>query len=71
MAEHVTPSMAPTRTCPPDFSSWGGPAGRKVVVRCIADCVAHENEIREELVIYNNANMLQRLLRDAPLALQA
>jgi predicted ester cyclase len=40
---------------------WGAPTGRKVVVWCTANCVAQQNEIFEEWVIYNNAELLRQL----------
>jgi hypothetical protein len=43
------------------YSRWGAPTGRKVVVWAIANCVALENEIFEEHVIYNNSSLLQQL----------
>jgi len=43
------------------FSRYGPPTGRKMVVTCIANCVARENEIFEEWVIYNTASMLRQL----------
>ncbi|TDK23966.1 hypothetical protein E2F48_14325 [Arthrobacter crusticola] len=49
------------------FSKYGPPTGRRVVVWCIANCVALENEIFEEHVIYNNSSLIVQLgldLRD-------
>lgn len=43
------------------YSRWGAPTGRKVVVWCTANCIAHENEIFEEWVLYNNAHLLVQL----------
>jgi predicted ester cyclase len=43
------------------FSRYGPPTGRKIVVWAIANCVAVENEIFREHVIYNNASLLQQL----------
>jgi hypothetical protein len=43
------------------WSRWGPPTGRKVVVWAIANCVALENEIFEEYVLYNNASLLRQL----------
>ena len=43
------------------YSRYGPPTGRKVVVWAIANCVALENEIFEEHVIYNNSSMLLQL----------
>jgi hypothetical protein len=43
------------------YSRWGTPTGRKVVVWAIANCVALQNEIFEEHVIYNNSSLLLQL----------
>ncbi len=43
------------------FSRYGPPSGRKVHVWCIANCVALENEIFEEHVLYNVSSMLSQL----------
>ena len=43
------------------WSKYGPPTGRKVVVWCIANCLALENEIFEEWVIYNNSALLRQL----------
>ncbi|WP_433136221.1 ester cyclase [Actinomadura nitritigenes] len=43
------------------YSKYGPPTGRRIVVWCIANCVALENEIFEEHVIYNNSSMLAQL----------
>ena len=43
------------------FSRYGPPTGKKMVVTCIANCVARENEIFEEWVIYNTGAMLKQL----------
>lgn len=43
------------------YSKYGPPTGRRIVVWCIANCVALENEIFEEHVIYNNSSMLMQL----------
>lgn len=43
------------------YSRWGPPTGRRVTVRCIANCVALGNEIFEEWVIYDTAAMLAQL----------
>jgi predicted ester cyclase len=43
------------------YSRYGAPTGRKMVVTCIANCVALENEIFEEWVIYNTGSMLKQL----------
>jgi predicted ester cyclase len=47
-------------------SRYGPPTGRKVMVWCIANCVALENEIFEEWVIYNNGSLLRQLGFDLP-----
>lgn len=43
------------------FSRWGPPTGRRVVVWAIANCVALENEIFAEHVIYNHVSLLRQL----------
>jgi predicted ester cyclase len=43
------------------YSRYGAPTGRKMVVTCIANCVALANEIFEEWVIYNTGSMLKQL----------
>ncbi len=43
------------------YSRFGPPTGRKMVVWCIANCVALENEIFEEWVIYDVAHMIHQL----------
>ncbi|MDQ3250385.1 MAG: ester cyclase [Chloroflexota bacterium] len=43
------------------WSRYGPPTGKKIVVWCIANCVALDNEIFEEWVIYNNSSMLLQL----------
>lgn len=43
------------------YSKYGPPTGKKVTVWCIANCVARENEIFEEWVIYDTASMIQQL----------
>lgn len=48
------------------FSKYGPPTGRKVVVWCIANCVALQNEIFTEHVIYNNSALLVQLGFDLP-----
>ena len=48
------------------YSKYGPPTGRRILVWCIANCVALENEIFEEHVIYNNASMLTQLGFDLP-----
>ena len=48
------------------YSRWGAPTGAKVVVWAIANCVALENEIFEEHVIYNQSSLLAQLGFDLP-----
>jgi predicted ester cyclase len=43
------------------YSKYGPPTGKKIVVWCIANCIALNNEIFEEWVIYNNSSMLLQL----------
>ena len=43
------------------YSKYGPPTGKKVVVLCIANCIALENEIFEEWVVYNTSSMLAQL----------
>jgi predicted ester cyclase len=43
------------------YSRYGPPTGKKVVIWCIANCVALENEIFEEWVLYNNSSLLRQL----------
>ena len=43
------------------YSRWGAPTGRKIAVWAVANCVALENEIFEEHVLYNNACLLMQL----------
>lgn len=43
------------------YSRYGAPTGKKMVVTCIANCVARDNEIFEEWVIYNTGAMLKQL----------
>lgn len=43
------------------WSKYGPPTGKKIVVWCIANCTALNNEIFEEWVIYNNSSMLLQL----------
>ncbi|MBC7811316.1 MAG: ester cyclase [Burkholderiales bacterium] len=42
-------------------SRFGPPTGKKVHVWCIANCVAVENEIYEEWVLYNNSALIKQL----------
>ncbi len=49
------------------YSRYGPPTGRKVMLWCIANCIALENEIFEEWVIYDSASLIHQLgfnLRD-------
>jgi len=43
------------------FSRYGPPTGRRIELWCIANCVALENEIFEEWVLYDNADMVRQL----------
>lgn len=43
------------------YSKYGSPTGKKIGVWVIANCLAIENEIFEEWVIYNNSSMLSQL----------
>jgi len=43
------------------FSRYGPPTGRRIELWCIANCVARDNEIFHEHVIYDTAGMLQQL----------
>ena len=43
------------------YSRYGSPTGRRIAVWCIANCVALENEIFQEHVLYNNSAMLSQL----------
>ena len=43
------------------FSRYGPPTGRRVELWCIANCVALENEIFEEWVLYDNADLIRQL----------
>ena len=43
------------------FSRYGAPTGRKVLLWCIANCVALENEIFKEWVIYDTAGLIHQL----------
>jgi predicted ester cyclase len=43
------------------FSRFGPPTGKRVNVWCIANCLAQDNEIFEEWVIYNQSSMLRQL----------
>lgn len=43
------------------YSRFGPPTGKKLFVFCIANCIALENEIFEEWVIYDVAHMVHQL----------
>jgi predicted ester cyclase len=43
------------------YSKFGPPTGKKVVLWCIANCTALENEIFEEWVLYNSSSMITQL----------
>ncbi len=43
------------------YSKYGPPTDKKIVVWCIANCIALENEIFEEWVVYNTSSMLAQL----------
>jgi len=43
------------------YSKYGPPTGKKVVLWCIANCIALENEIFEEWVVYNTSSLLSQL----------
>jgi len=43
------------------WSRFGPPTNRRVTVWCIANCVAQDNEIFEEWVIYNQSSLLRQL----------
>ncbi len=43
------------------YSKYGPPTGRKIRVWCIANCIALNNEIFEEWVIYDTADLIQQL----------
>jgi predicted ester cyclase len=43
------------------YSKFGPPTGKKVVLWCIANCTALENEIFEEWVLYNNSSLITQL----------
>lgn len=43
------------------YSQWGRPTGRKIAVRCIADCLSVGNQIIKEFVVYNTASMAAQL----------
>ncbi len=43
------------------YSNYGPPTGKKISLWCIANCVALENEIFQEWVIYDTANLVYQL----------
>ena len=43
------------------YSKYGPPTGKKMVVWCIANCIALANEIFEEWTVYNTSSMLAQL----------
>ena len=43
------------------WSRFGAPTGKRINVWCIANCLAQDNEIFEEWVIYNQSSMLQQM----------
>ena len=43
------------------FSRYGPPTGKKALLWCIANCVALENEIFNEWVIYDTASLIRQL----------
>lgn len=43
------------------WSKYGPPTGKKIVVWCVANCVALQNEIFEEHVLYNSGSMIAQL----------
>jgi predicted ester cyclase len=43
------------------YSKFGPPTGKKVVLWCVANCTALENEIFEEWVLYNSSSMIKQL----------
>ena len=43
------------------YSKYGPPTGRKVMLWCIANCIALNNEIFEEWVVYDTASLIQQL----------
>ena len=43
------------------YSRFGPPTGRRISLWCIANCMAQDNEIFEEWVIYNQSAMIQQL----------
>ena len=47
------------------YSHYGPPTGRRVQFWCLANCVARDNEICEEHVVYDTVGLLQQLGFDA------
>jgi steroid delta-isomerase-like uncharacterized protein len=47
------------------YSHYGPPTGRRVQFWCLANCVARDNEIYEEHVVYDTVGLLQQLGFDA------
>ena len=43
------------------ISRYGPPTGRRIEVWCMANCIALENEIFEEWVLYDNADLVRQL----------
>ncbi len=43
------------------YSRYGAPTGQSVTLWCIANCIALENEIFEEWVVYDTASLIQQL----------
>ena len=43
------------------FTHYGPPTGRRVQFWCLANCVARDNEIFEEHVVYDTAGLIQQL----------
>jgi predicted ester cyclase len=43
------------------YSRFGPPTNRRITVWCIANCLAQDNEIFEEWVIYNQSSMIQQM----------
>ena len=43
------------------FSRFGPPTGKNIEVWCIANCIALNNEIFEEWVLYDNAHLIRQL----------
>lgn len=43
------------------FSRFGAPTGKQMMVWCLANCVALENEIFDEWVLYDTAHLIRQL----------